>query len=51
MGLTQMSALGGGRGFKRPYVEEINARKRYLPQLYGMKEAETIRNERSRAVA
>jgi hypothetical protein len=45
MSLQQMSALGGGRGFKRNYVEEINARKRYLPQLYGMKEAERSRKQ------
>jgi hypothetical protein len=45
MGLTQMSALGGGKGFKRPYVEEINAQARYLPQLYGIKQQETSRKQ------
>lgn len=43
MGLAQMSALGGGRGFRRPYVAEINARKKFLPQLY----AEKKRQEQS----
>jgi hypothetical protein len=45
MSLQQMSALGGGRGFKRPYVEEINARTPYLPQLYGMKQQERFRKQ------
>jgi hypothetical protein len=45
MGIPQMSALGGGRGFKRPYVEEINARTPYLPQLYGLKQQERFRKQ------
>jgi hypothetical protein len=45
MGIPQMSALGGGKGFKRPYVEEINARTPYLPQLYGIKRQEASRKQ------
>ena len=45
MALPQMSALGGGRGFKRPYVEEINERKRFLPQMYANKQNEQYRKQ------
>lgn len=37
MGLAQMAALGGSRKMRRPYVEEINRRTPYLPQLYAQK--------------
>ena len=40
MGLAQMGALSGGQRFKRPYVEEINARTPYLPQLYAQKKTD-----------
>lgn len=40
MGLAQMQALGSGRGFRRPYVDEINARTPYLPQLYAQKRSQ-----------
>ena len=44
MGIAQMGALSGGRKFRRPYVEEINARTPYLPQLYGQKKAQQHRD-------
>jgi hypothetical protein len=37
MGIAQMSALSGGKRYKRPYVDEINARKGALPGLYAQK--------------
>ena len=45
MGLTQMSALTGGRKFKRPYVEEINAQTKYLPAIYGQKKEDAYRDK------
>jgi hypothetical protein len=45
MGLAQMSALGGGRKYKQPYVEEINARKQYLPQVYAQKKEDKYRDK------
>ena len=45
MGLAQMSALTGGKRFKRPYVDEINARKGYLPQLYAQKSEDKYRDQ------
>ena len=45
MGLTQMAALTGGRKFKTPYVEEINARKQYLPAIYGQKKEDAYRDK------
>lgn len=45
MGLAQMQALTGGKKIKRPYVEEINARTRYLPQMYATKKADQYRDQ------
>ena len=45
MGLAQMSALTGGKKFKRPYVEEINARAQHLPALYAHKSEEEYRDK------
>jgi hypothetical protein len=45
MGLAQMAALSGGRKYKTPYVEEINARKRYLPQVYAQKKEDKYRDK------
>ena len=45
MGLEQMYALSGGRKFKRPYVEEINARTPFLPQLYAQKKQDEYRDQ------
>jgi hypothetical protein len=45
MGLAQMAALSGGRKYKRPYVEELNAQKKYLPQIYGQKKEDKYRDK------
>ena len=45
MSLAQMAALTGGNNFKRPYVEEINARTPYLPSLYGQKKQDKYRDQ------
>ena len=45
MGLTQMAALTGGRKYKTPDVEEINAQKRYLPAIYGQKKEDAYRDK------
>ena len=45
MGTTQMQALAGGKRFKYPYVQEINSRKNYLPQLNAQKKEDTYRNQ------
>jgi len=45
MGLAQMFALTGGKRYKRPYVQEINARSRYLPQVYAQKKADEYRDK------
>ena len=45
MGLAQMSALSGGRKYKRPYVEEINKQTKYLPAIYGQKKEDAYRDK------
>ena len=45
MSLTQLSALTGGKPFKRPYVAEINARKKFLPSIYAQKKEDAYRDE------
>ena len=45
MSLSQMAALSGGGTFKRPYVEEINARTPYLPALYAQREDDDYRDK------
>ena len=45
MGTTQMQALAGGKRFKYPYVQEINSRKNYLPQLNAQKKEDAYRNQ------
>ena len=47
MGLAQMSALGPGRKMKRPYVEEINRKKQFLPQLAGLAQEKKYQAERT----
>lgn len=44
MGLAQRTALGGKR-LRPGYVEEINAQKSSLPQLYGLKSAQDYRDK------
>jgi hypothetical protein len=45
MGIKQMQALAGGRRIRRPYIDEINARTPYLPQLYNIKRQEQMHRE------
>lgn len=45
MGLAQMSALTGGRKFKRPYVEEINKRTAGLLPMYAQRKEDKYRDE------
>lgn len=45
MSLAQFSALTGGRKFKRPYVDEINARARYLPQLRAQERSDAYQDK------
>ena len=45
MGIAQMSALSGGQKYKRPYVDEINARKQYLPGMYAQKQENQYRDK------
>lgn len=45
MGLAQMGALTGSNKFKRPYVEEINARTPYLPMLHQQRSEEQYRDK------
>lgn len=44
MATGQMRATGGRR-IRPGYIEEINARKRFLPQLYSLKSANKYRDE------
>ena len=44
MSLAQMQALGKGRKIKRGYVDEINARKKYLPALSKLRRDEDYAN-------
>lgn len=46
MGLAQMSAIAPGRKLKRGYVDEINARKRFLPQIYAQKKSDEFQDRR-----
>jgi len=45
MGLEQMYALTGGGRFRRPYVNEINARKQYLPNIYAQRKEDVYRDK------
>jgi len=45
MGLAQMSALTGGKRYKRPYVEEINNRTKYLPSLYSQRKQDAYQGK------
>ena len=45
MGLEQMSAISPGSRYKRPYVDEINARTPYLPMLYQQKKQDEYRDK------
>ena len=45
MGLEQIGALQGNNRFKRPYVQEINARTPYLPLLYAQKKEDQYRDK------
>jgi hypothetical protein len=40
-----MSALGGGKRYKTPYVEMINRQKGYLPALYAQKKQDKYQKE------